>query len=420
MKAKPTRLGSFHEALEWKIAGSAEFLLLHIKGISRSPGFLLTPKMLSFGDMATGFSYEKTATLQNKSRIPFAFEFRHDAKDVRIVPHKGSLSPSEETEIIFTVSPLKARTVSEDIEFRMEGIDIVLQSLQLKGKARAASLEFAAQAFDLGKIFLGHPYSTKIGLKNVSDVLAGFRIESDTETAKIRSIPENGTLRAKASTQLRLEVVPKRTGSFSMTIPVETAGEIKNEMEIQFQCVGPAVRLSCEDNRFGIQPFRFAFGRISVLDVHKTLFHLTNPCPISAKIFLSLKENDGFQVTPNEMQLDPGTTRDFVLSACLDEATAFKDALEIEMAHGTSLKVHLTAEGQGSTLLCPLLEKIENLDFGTLYLKSETTRDVVVENRGRKPVLVNWNCVEKQHKTKTGRSKAFQVNLPSKLCLKHL
>ena len=86
----------------------------------------------------------------------------------------------------------------------------------------------------------------------------------------------------------------------------------------------------------------------------------------------------------------------------MDDASRFKDTLEIIPSNGEPLRVALSAKGCGSAVLCSLPPGV--LDLDRVYLASETRKELVLENKGRKTAQLKWTCQDMQHKIKGSKS----------------
>lgn len=99
-----------------------------------------------------------------------------------------------------------------------------------------------------------------------------------------------------------------------------------------------------------------------------------------------------------------------MLTACLDEAMHFKDALEVLILNGEPLNVALSAEGFGSAVHCPELESSGHLDLGSLYLGSTMQKEIVFINEGRKAATLKWHCLDRQRTTKPSKKQEQEIN----------
>jgi hydrocephalus-inducing protein len=65
-----------------------------------------------------------------------------------------------------------------------------------------------------------------------------------------------------------------------------------------------------------------------------------------------------------------------------DEANKFVDTLHFVIREGFDKDVQLKAKGEGQTIFYK--DDLENINFGTLYTCRPMTKDIFVENKGRK------------------------------------
>jgi len=66
-----------------------------------------------------------------------------------------------------------------------------------------------------------------------------------------------------------------------------------------------------------------------------------------------------------------------------DDAAKFLDVLHFVIKEGLDIDIALKAKGAGSTIFCK--EDLNYVDFSTLYTHRPKTREIFVENKGRKP-----------------------------------
>ena len=68
---------------------------------------------------------------------------------------------------------------------------------------------------------------------------------------------------------------------------------------------------------------------------------------------------------------------------CADDAIKFSDILHFVIKEGVDVDVVLKARGVGTTLFCK--EDLTFITFGTQYTHRKITKEIFVENKGRKP-----------------------------------
>lgn len=109
--------------------------------------------------------------------------------------------------------------------------------------------------------------------------------------------------------------------------------------------------------------------------------------------------------------LQPGEKRDLEVVCNADEIQKFQDTLHIIINNGMDLEVALRAKGTGSTLACKA--NLNTVDFGTEYTHQTTTREYFLENRGRKPMKIQWvrtTKLDRKNQKKAGDAKAGDPN----------
>lgn len=77
------------------------------------------------------------------------------------------------------------------------------------------------------------------------------------------------------------------------------------------------------------------------------------------------------------------------ITALLDDAAPFRDALHVIVADGADTPVPLEAAGAGSCVVCEELAG-GALDFGPQLTGRGWSREVVIRNLGRKGVSLAW------------------------------
>lgn len=73
---------------------------------------------------------------------------------------------------------------------------------------------------------------------------------------------------------------------------------------------------------------------------------------------------------------------------CADDGAKFSDVLHFVIKEGVDIDITLKARGIGSTIFCK--EDLTKVDFETLYTHRPKTREIFVENKGRKPQKLTW------------------------------
>jgi len=65
-----------------------------------------------------------------------------------------------------------------------------------------------------------------------------------------------------------------------------------------------------------------------------------------------------------------------------DDISNFSDVLHLVIKEGVDKEVKLKAKGVGSTIFCK--EDLKIIDFGTRYTFRDQTKEIFIENKGRR------------------------------------
>ncbi|GBG78217.1 hypothetical protein CBR_g26250 [Chara braunii] len=94
----PSTIGEFSEHFMWKVEGSLEDLVVHLKGTVIGPTFHLDMDTIDFGKVSYSFQYSKDVQVHNDSDIPMRFVLRLDVDEgvkgeFSIVPTEATILP---------------------------------------------------------------------------------------------------------------------------------------------------------------------------------------------------------------------------------------------------------------------------------------------------------------------------------------
>ena len=89
-------VGPFNEIFTFHIAGAlTTHPTITFSGKVIGPSFQITPRVLNFGNVGFGFLYSKKITIENKSEIPFDFQFHlkagqsQERREYQFIPQTG-------------------------------------------------------------------------------------------------------------------------------------------------------------------------------------------------------------------------------------------------------------------------------------------------------------------------------------------
>jgi len=105
-----------------------------------------------------------------------------------------------------------------------------------------------------------------------------------------------------------------------------------------------------------------------------------------------------FKPIPKHGVLKPDESAEIKVVCNADEANKFMDTLHFVIREGTDVDVQLKAKGVGSTIF--FKDNLDDINFGVLYTCRSVTRDIFVENKGRKAQVLSWQKKKITQKSK--------------------
>lgn len=126
------------------------------------------------------------------------------------------------------------------------------------------------------------------------------------------------------------------------------------------------------------------FGNVNVLKDYSEKILITNKSKIEADFHAFTKNKVSiFKPIQKHGVLQPSESMEIEVLCCADEATKVTDILHFVIKEGVDVDVVLKARGIGSTLFCK--EDLTLIPFGIQYTYRKITKEIFVENKGRKP-----------------------------------
>lgn len=159
--------------------------------------------------------------------------------------------------------------------------------------------------------------------------------------------------------------------------------------------IGPTLR---------IEPSSLAFD-ISVLTLSSQPLKVFNDSPIPANVkAFAAKKGSGFFIDPCEILIAPNSEFEFKACVFLDEVLKQSDSYYIMPDDGVHAIIPVEAVGTGSTIVSE--DKIELVELGPVFTAASTTKQIKLENRGRRAQLITWEFSKKLSESLEGSTKS--------------
>ncbi|KAK9824158.1 hypothetical protein WJX72_008157 [[Myrmecia] bisecta] len=398
-------LGNFNEVFNWAIGGTSDPVRLQFRGRAVGPTFKVDVESVDFGVVSFGYRYTNELLLENTCAIPMRFNWRvpEDSSDpanreFQVVPASGSLLPMGKQKIqLEFVSRSVQRYDKHRLVLDVPCVGEELMALPVRAECVVPRIQLAPDFLDFGICYVRHPYKQTLRLHNDSKLPAKFEImEQDVQSrglANFTSQPAAGSIAAMASQEVEVELCTSRLGRIQLPLKVKVLGSRKAPLECIIGAVSAGASLVFgEDPASRVAKPEVVFGSVEVLKDTTVLLHAYNPSLIPAcfKTFIEGRDSP-FTVEPREGILQPADSLPLKLTINLDEVRAARDTLHVLVAEGEDIAVPLAATGTGQTVTCA--EIADGLDFGHQFTGRKFSREVVVRNQGRRPVVLNWTNV---------------------------
>lgn len=191
---------------------------------------------------------------------------------------------------------------------------------------------------------------------------------------------------------LTIALQTRRLGRIQLLGHIVTAGSPSSpaKLVLDARSVGPRISIGL-DRKPGAAAGAIDFGKVAVLATHRRTVALHNPgkVPAEVKLFVS-GQASVFAIDPGDAVVQPGETLDATVSVQLDETYTFKESIHVLVTHGDEQEVALHATGVGHTLYCADLTGQRELHFGDRFTGAPFSREIVLENHGRRVATVLW------------------------------
>ena len=282
----------------------------------------------------------------------------------------------------------------------LEGVGQDMLAVPIKAECLVPTVILEPSDYlDFGDVFLRHPKTVEMELKNTDYLEAKFEIQTQEENYKrvgiFKADQESGIIPPRSTIKLQITLRTEMiTNNVRIPMTIKVEGLPPFMLNILANSTGPKVEYDHDE---------LNFGSVEVLhDVIKPL-KITNVSRIPAEYTAFTKNKISiWKVVQRHGILQPDESKTLEVVCNADECQRFNDTLHIIVNNGVDLEVGLIARGVGTTLACK--ENLKEISFGTKYTHSNETLEFFLENRGRKPQKIQWTRVNKPNERKVPKA----------------
>jgi hydrocephalus-inducing protein len=262
-----------------------------------------------------------------------------------------------------------------------------MKSIPIYASCDVPKVKLSDKILKYDKVFLRDSKTKTLSLINESNLPARFKI--------IPQSPETQMI-AKFHTEIDEGVIPPlglvnlgvTLTTFSITeevrldllIKIIANEDIIHTVKLQAISQGPQVKVK--------EPY-INFGDVEVLEETYRTIHISNECSIRADFYAFTKlQNSIFKPIQRHHFLEPHSSMEIEICCVADDTKVFNDTLHFVIKEGLDKEVKLTAKGVGKTIFCK--EPLDLIDFQTQYTFRQQTKEIFIENKGRRDQKLEW------------------------------
>ena len=388
----PDKLGEFDEIFKFRLQGSTEMLTLHFSGHVVAPKFKFSPEIINYDKVSLTFEYSNIITLENISTVEFSYTLRipgdgrHGNKEFEIKPARDTLGRGDKREIEVLFTPYIVKNYDMVLVIDIDRVGHDMHSIPIKAESYVPTVKVESNELQFGEVFLRHRNERPIRLMNQSSLKAKFKIRPQAEEHKMLATyttdRDGGEIEPDDNVTINVALITKKLGPIVLPLSIEVVGNtnVPQVVNILAQSKGPEVEVSERE---------IDFDKVEVLrDWTKSLI-ISNKSPIKADFHIFTKnKNSIFKPLIKQGELSQEESLSIPIVCNADDAQKFVDTLHIVIKEGVDKDIVLRARGYGSTIFCK--EDLKYISFGTQYTFRNYTREIFVENKGRKLQKLMW------------------------------
>lgn len=388
-------LGEFSEYFRFALQGNEDMLVCQIKGQVIGPTFHFDCNSIDFGTVSFDYLHSTTVRLVNTSKVPMTYHLHipqdgtYLKKEFNLEPARGTLAPKESTEVLVEFIPTTVKTYDYSLAVDVLGVGDVLLSIPITAECiiSAIKVDLPSRELEFGNVFLRYPYELDLKLINLSTIVH-TKFEISEQPKHTRSVcsyetsPSVAVIEPGDVITVKVRLIGQKLGSYKVPVTINIAGSQEPPMQavLSFNTVGPRVVVGSTELKW---------GNIECLKDSTRALTLENTGLINANLKLFLKmARSCYRLEVRELVLEAQQSYDLQITANLDDSVVTKDEVHIMVDEGDNLMVPLVAKGIGTTMYCKT--PIEVLDLGTQLTNVYFERQIVLENKGRRPQQLRW------------------------------
>jgi hydrocephalus-inducing protein len=182
---------------------------------------------------------------------------------------------------------------------------------------------------------------------------------------------------------VKVRLIGQKLGPFKLPMTIQVAGSKEPPLTavLAFNTIGPKIAVDATEMRWG----NIECLKDSCLSIRLSNVGLTTA---SMKLFLKMARSC-YRLGVRELVLEAGQSYDLEVAANLDDSVVNRDEIHIVVEEGDNLMVPLIAKGIGTTMYCK--NEVDILDLGVQLTNCYFEKQIVLENKGRRPQQLKWS-----------------------------
>ena len=415
-------LGEFSEHFRFALQGNEDMLVCQIKGHVIGPTFHFDCTSIDFGTVSYDYLHSTKVRLVNTSKVPMVYTLHipqdgaYLKKEFNIEPNRGTLAAKESVEVLIEFIPTTVKVYDYSLAVDVLGVGDILLSIPITAECviSTVKLDLPLRELDFGDCFIRYPYEKDLRLTNVSTVVhTKFEIlpqpKQTLSVASYEAVPSVAVIEPGDTMIVKVRLIAQKLGPFKVPLTITIAGSQEPPMQavVVFNSVGPKVSVGCTELKW---------GNIECLKDSERMLTVKNVGLISASMKLFLKmARSCYRIETHDLVLEAQQSYDLKVIANLDDSVVNKDEIHLVVDEGDNLMVPLIAKGIGTTMYCK--DPIDVLDLGVQLTNAPFEKQIVLENKGRRPQILKWlnKSVQLENAARLAKAKKLGKDLTQKL-----